>query len=214
MRCLLSIGLLLCLAAAAPADVTYEVTVDTTSLIGSTGFLDFQFNPGPLGSQAATGEIQNFILIPGSLAGAPDPMGDVMGALPGTVSIGNSTGFNDYFQQVMFGPQIMFDLFLTGPALSAPDGVSASGSSFGFSMFANDGVTPLLTTNPDGFALIVDVNLTGITHQFTFPSDLNGGPPAVSATIVPEPRAAILLLSVAAILGFRLRLASRRLSGV
>jgi len=55
-------GALLCAATAlgtltalpARADVVYTVTVDTSSVNATTGFLDFQFNPGNGTSQAAT----------------------------------------------------------------------------------------------------------------------------------------------------------------
>ena len=52
-----------CLAPAGTArgeSVTYSVDVNTTSLAGSSGFIDFQFNPADLSSLAATAGVNNF----------------------------------------------------------------------------------------------------------------------------------------------------------
>ena len=52
-----------CLAPAGTAraeSVTYAVDVNTTSLAGSSGFIDFQFNPADLSSLSATAGVNNF----------------------------------------------------------------------------------------------------------------------------------------------------------
>jgi hypothetical protein len=81
------------------------------------------------------------------------------------VTFDNGTGYNDYFDDFTFGTAISFDVSLYGPALSAPDGVSSSGSAFAFSMFSDAaGTIPTLTSDTaDGFAFTVDVNLDGTT---------------------------------------------------
>ena len=55
------------LAPASP--ITYAVTVDTSSISGMAGSLDFNFNPGPLVTQAASLQLLNFTS-DGTLAGA------------------------------------------------------------------------------------------------------------------------------------------------
>src|SRR5437016_13758200 len=89
--------LLACLAGlASRAAITYEVTVNTSSISGTAGSLDFNFNPGPLVTQAASLQILGLSSI-GTLAGSPSLTGDVGGALPGILTFDNGTAFNDYF---------------------------------------------------------------------------------------------------------------------
>lgn len=202
------IASLFCLAAVATADsITYAVTVDTSSISGTAGSLDFNFNPGPLVSQSASLQLLNFTAN-GTLAGfCHCGTGDVSGQLPATVTFDNGTGFNDYFDDFTFGTTLSFDVSLYGPALSAPDGVSPSGSTFAFSMFSDAaGTVPALTTDTtDGFAFTVDVNLDGTTTVNNFSSQTTVVP-AVAST--PEPSS--LALTGAALLLGMVRLRQRR----
>lgn len=121
------------------------MTVNTSSIIGTAGSVDFNFNPGPLVTQAASLQILSFSS-DGSLTGIPTLTGDVSGVLPATVTFDNGTGFNDYFQGFTFGSTLSFSVSLYGSALSSPDGVSTSGSTFAFSMFSDPaGTMPVLT---------------------------------------------------------------------
>lgn len=155
-----------CTLQVASADsVTYNVTVDTTSIAGTSGSLDFNFNPGPLTTQLALLQISDFES-DGTLAEAcPCATGDVSGELPGLVAFDNATGYNDYFDDFTFATSLSFTLDFNGPALTAPDGVSTSGSTFAFSMFSDGlGTVPTLTNDTaEGFAFTVDVNLDGTT---------------------------------------------------
>jgi hypothetical protein len=163
--------------------MTYTVRVDTSSINGTAGSLDFNFNPGPLITQAASLQIIGFST-DGSLAGSPLLIGDVSGALPGTLTFDNGAAFNDYFGGFTFGSSLSFDVSLYGPALSSPNGTSTSGSTFAFSMFSDaSGTTPVLTTDlGNGFAYTVDVNLDGTTTPRDF-------------TPVPEPSSLLLVCS-------------------
>jgi hypothetical protein len=163
-------AVLLGAAPVALADITYQVTVNTSSISGTTGSLDFQFNPGPLVTQSASLRILNF-RSDGTLAGAcPCSKGDGSGQLPATLTFDNGAAFNDYFDKFTFGTPISFDVSFFGPALSTPDGVSTSGSSFVFSMFSDiAGTFPVLTGDTThGFALRVDANLGGTTTVTDF----------------------------------------------
>jgi hypothetical protein len=175
----------LCAASAMAGAITYDVTVDTSSITGTVGSLDFNFNPGPLVSQSASLQILGFTSN-GTLAGSPTLNGDVSGALPATRTVDNGTGFNDYFDGFTFGSTLSFDLSLFGPALSAPDLISTSASTFAFSMFSDAaGTVPTLTSDTtDGFAFTVDVNLDGTTTVTNF-SPETGVVPETGA--VPEP---------------------------
>jgi hypothetical protein len=175
--------------AAAPASaalITYDVTVDSSSISGTAGSLEFEFNPGPLVAQAASLQILNFAS-DGTLAGSPPLTGDVAGALPGTVTFGNGSGFNDFFQNFTYGSTLSFQVSLFGPALSSPDGTATSGSTFAFSMFSDaDGTIPVLTTNTtEGNAITIDVNLDGTTTVTNFSAQTTVMP--ATAPAVPEP---------------------------
>jgi hypothetical protein len=150
---------------ASAAAVEYQVTVNTSSIAGTTGSLDFNFNPGPLVSQAASLQVLNFTSN-GTLAGGPAVIGNVSGGpLPTTVTFTNGSAFNDYFEDFTFGTKLFFNLIFSGPALTTPDGVSTSGSAFAFSMFSDAaGTIPTLTSDTvNGFAFTVNVNLNGTT---------------------------------------------------
>jgi hypothetical protein len=177
--------------------ITYPVLVDTSAADGLSGFLDFQFAPGDASTQPAFISITNFIS-DGTLVGPPQVNGGVSGALPGTLMIDNSTAFNDYFEPFTFGSSFTFNLTLEGAALQSPNGTANSGSTFGLALF--DGAqNPILTTDPNGFAGLVNVELDGSTDTVVFPSDSNGGAPVVQFVATPEP--ATLGLSLIGILG-------------
>jgi hypothetical protein len=184
---------LFCFIVTASADPVVEiVSVNTSSINGTAGSLDFNFNPGTFVSQSASLQILNFSS-DGALAGPPVVTGDVRGTLPGTLTFDNGTALNDYFEGFTFGNLLKFDVSLYGPALSSPDGTSKSGSSFAFSMFSDPaGATPALTSDlVDGIALSVNVNLDGSTTLTNFSSQTS-----VQAATVPEPGslAEVLLL--------------------
>lgn len=175
------IALVLCSAStASAAPITYNVTVDSSSISGTAGSLDFNFNPGPFATQSAYLQILDFTS-DGALAGSPMLTGDVHGALPGTVTFDNGTSFNDYFEGFTYGSTLSFQVSLYGPALSSPDGSSTSGSTFAFSMFSNvAGTMSVLTTNPSGFAFTIDVNLDGTTTVTNFSPQTTVSVPAPS----------------------------------
>ena len=73
------LALTLAVSGVASADI-YHATVDTSSISGTTGSLDFNFNPGPLVTQSASLQILNFSG-DGMLVGSPVLIGDVTGSL-------------------------------------------------------------------------------------------------------------------------------------
>jgi hypothetical protein len=202
----IAIVFLLLLASAIPmrADDIYTVTVNTSSISGTSGSLDFQFDPGLFpGSQAANLSIVGFTT-DGTL-GTPAPTGDVSGTLPGTLAFDNLTSFNDYFTTFTYGSTISFTVDLSGPAISAPNEASDSGSSFYFFMFSDpNGYDPILasSSSPFGQALEVDVNLDGSTTPSVYSAQLS----ATAVTPTPEPGTLLLLvsaLSATMLLGLR-----------
>ncbi len=183
--------------------ITYQVTVDTSAIDGTSGFLDFGFAPGN-DSQAAVVTITGFSPA-AALAGGPQVRGGASGTLPGIVTLDNSTQFNDYFEGFTFGAALTFLLSFDGPALTAPDGTSTSESTFGFAMFDSTGSTPLLTSDPNGDTFTVSVNLDGTTTPTTFLSSPQGGVPVASLVPVPEPSTLVLLTLGLALTGARFR---------
>jgi hypothetical protein len=179
------------LALASP--ITYDVTVDTSSLALTPGSLDFQFNPGPLVTQSATLQVLNFASDGAPVVLTTQLTGDVSGTLAGGLTFGNTTGYNDYFTGFSYGNALSFNVSLDGPALTSPDGSSTSGSSFAFSVFSDAaGINPALTSDPNGSAFTVDVNLDGTTTLTNF-SAAATVVPATAVNPVPEPTSLWLL---------------------
>jgi hypothetical protein len=202
----LGLGLWLGAATAARAEfVTYHVDVNTSALSGQSGSLDFQLNPGAGSAQAATATVTQFLSAGGSPAPSASLSGDATGLLPGTLTLGNSTAFNDVFQGFTFGSGFSFDLSLSGAALDHPGGTF--GSSFALSLYNAAGDTPLLTTDPNGSVLTVNLSAAGATSVQTFSQSLTSSTPAAHVgpvTNLPEPSS--LLLLAAAIPGWLIAL--------
>jgi hypothetical protein len=200
---LFTISILFAASLAWADPITYDVSVNTSAISGTSGSLDFQFNPGSLVSQPASLQILNFAS-DGTLAGTPTVTGDVSGMLPATLTFDNGTTFNDYFDGFTFGSTIAFEVSLSGPALSAPDGIATSGSAFAFSMFSDAaGTIPTLTNDLlNGFAFTAAINLDGTT-TLTNSSDQTSVVP--EAAPVPEPGSFALLGTVALVLALSRR---------
>jgi hypothetical protein len=191
-KTLILLALLFCAPWIASADTSsFQVIVDTSSLAGQVGSLDFQFDPGVFSTQEANLQILNFtsggVLDP--LALGAQTIGDVSGTLPGTLTFDNGSFVNDFFEDFTFGSTLTFVASFYGPALTAPDGISGSGTSFAFSMFSDpDGTIPAFTANTlDGFAVTTDVNLDGTTSVSNFSSQTT-----VSKVPAPEPDSFLL----------------------
>lgn len=202
----LALGLVLAAAPAQAASLTYQVHVDTTSLSGTQGYLDLQFNPGGLDALAATASVTSFNPYDSTLIPPAALTGDVSGELPADVTLGNSGGFNDYFQELTFGSQLSFVLTLTGDALS-PASTPLSGTAFSLLLFAADGFTPLLTVDPDGRLASLQIGPTGAVSVETF-AVAQGGVRAATVTAaaaVPEPSMLLLMAGGAAAMALRRR---------
>jgi hypothetical protein len=181
---------------AAANSMLFLVTVNTSTVIGTSGFLDFQFNPGDSTSQPAVATMSNFNTGGGMLLFNPNPpqiIGDVSGGpLPGPLAFTNDAFLlNEVFQPFTFGNFVSFVLTLSGPALSNPDRIAKAGSSFGVSLF-DQAQNAILTNNSFGFAGTVDVNLDGTTTATSFPTG-SGGPSVVTFQALPEPGTMLLL---------------------
>ncbi|MBV9611435.1 MAG: NF038129 family PEP-CTERM protein [Acidobacteriaceae bacterium] len=191
----LAVAVLMASGSAARADALFQVVVNTSSISGTNGSLDFQFNYGVGETQAASVQILNFT--GGSFTGSPAKFGEVTGGnLPASTTIGNGftskSGLDDYFQAFTFGSSLKFTLDFSGPAVTAPNGSSTGNSVFSFSMFSDpNGVTPVLTKNPNGYAALITVNPNGSFTSSAVSPNVN---------FVPEPSSWLLLSSGAGLL--------------
>jgi hypothetical protein len=178
--------------------ITYHVLVDTSSITGTQGSLDFQFDASDLTSQTATATLKNFT--GGSLIGSPTFHGDASGTLfPGPATINNTPAnlVNELIQDFNYGNSFSFDVTLSGDALQNPNGLP--GSTFSLTLFDGRGATgnPLLpidaNTPP---ALLINVNSDGGTAVTASPAVTST--PSVSS--VPEPSSLALLAGASATL--------------
>ncbi len=186
MNALKSIALALFVLAAtsAYADQFVGVTVDTSSIAGTSGSLDFQFNPGPTAGQAANVTVLNFA--GGSFAGLQQDFGNVSGGPVGSSSIvlNNTAQDNEDFETFHFGNLLSFVLDFSGPAVNNPNGTSTSTNLFAFMLFSDaNGTIPVLTHDPNGVIGLVTVNLNGTVTM-----------DAVSPEVVLTPEPSSLLL--------------------
>ncbi len=173
--------------------VTYQVSADTSPLNGQDGNLDFQFNPGSSGAQPATATVTDFHTVGGILSQPAALTGDAAGSLPGTLTLNNGTIYNDIFQGFTYGESFSFLLTLSGEALDHPSGTF--GSSFALSLYDAAGITPLLTTDPNGSVLTVNINADGTISAETFPhSPTNNTPAVLLSSAVPEPASLLLVV--------------------
>ena len=148
---LLVIAIIMFAASSAFASLSYDVTIDTSSILNSDGYIYLQFDPGfGLGSNTAptgTATISNFT---GASLGAQDTANivngsAVSGTLPGSVVFSNTNQVNDYNQAIHFGNSLNFHLVFDGAAVDAPNNVA---STFSVGLFSNiDGTGALLTSN-------------------------------------------------------------------
>jgi hypothetical protein len=173
------------LSVASAAPIAYDVTVNTSPYAGTSGYLDFQLNPGVVASPAAMVSITNFSPL-GIVQGAPQLDGGASGALPAGATIINSGGFNALFQQVVFGAGFSFRIAFDGAFLTTP---SADGTTFSLNLFDDSVNAPIGLANPAGNFLTGQL----INGAVTLTSDAApvGNNPGVrftiAATQVPAP---------------------------
>ena len=186
---LLSLGL--GLPGSVRADVVYHVVVDTSSISGTAGDgIAFQFNPGISppnpGLQDALATINNFAMSGGSIAFSANVGGASGDVTLNSLTIANSSLDNESDYVVTFGTSLSFDITLSGDAINNPNPSATFGTRFSLDLFDSIG-NPLLTNDPNGSVLNVDIAAgTGMTTVTMFPGP-QGQPPAASATPVTPP---------------------------
>ncbi len=164
--------------------VTYQATIDTSSLGGQSYFLDFQFNPADATSPAATATVYN-LGTDGTVGAVLGTSGDETGDLSSPpVQFDNGTPDNELAQGFTFGASLDFfvDLQVTNPAAAGSD------STFAVTIFDSTG-NPYLQADParGDAALYIDLHADGTISTEASPS----------VSVTPEP-ASLTLVAIAA----------------
>lgn len=184
---------------ACQADITFQVTVDTTPLIGHPAApfaVNFQLIDGNAASNTAT--ISGFAFGGGSPSGVPILTGGASGDLSSVVTLMDSAFLNDFVQDFNPGTVLSFIVHLTtNVAGLIPD-------SFSFALLDGNGFE-IPTTSPIGGFVNVDITGPNSTIQ-SYGSDptipVGTGDPvdipapeiAFTSTVVPEPSSALVFL--------------------
>jgi hypothetical protein len=98
------------------ASPVYHVSVDTSTLSGQSGYLDFLFT-GLANASPAHATLSNFS---GDFGVSSFVFGEVNGSVGSSVVIGNGSGWNELGQWANFGGRLRFDVeFDVGPGAGA-----------------------------------------------------------------------------------------------
>ncbi|MBK7926575.1 MAG: NF038129 family PEP-CTERM protein [Bryobacterales bacterium] len=193
------------------ATLNYDVTIDTSPLNPSAGYIDFQLSSGDVNDPPFTAEISSF----SPLGFTPDtPIGDVSGSLTTTLTLQNlTTNFSAALYGVASFPNtITFTLALTSPAFD-PGTPLAFTPFFGVFLY-DESFAPLLTTDPLGSILSIYTDAERNLYTDTFEADEQGTPSVVTLrspnSAVPEPSTWALAAGGLLFLAGRSRLRSRR----
>lgn len=198
--------------------LSYSVNLNTSSLMGHPAgpfFLEFQLTDGSgLDDANNTAILSNFSFGAGSAVGSPTLTGGASGSLSSSVTLTDSSFFNQFIQQFTPGTVLSFTLALTTNVDSGPTPDLLS-----FSILDKTGIEiPTLA----GFAdVFLAANIDSTTPVLrTFDSDITrglagGGEPIVishtqdTGAVVPEPNTFVLLGSAGLVLIYSGRVLNR-----
>ena len=173
-------------AATVPAlpDQVFQVRIDTSTLAGTSGAIDFQLNPGPNTFQSATVKISSF---QGAGSTSQGKTGSVTGGpLPNALTINNTQALNEDLESIAFGNSLSLTLDFSGVAVNTPGASNPqSGSVFTLGLFSNAAATkPVLTYDPESAVFREIISPGGqFVAQVTSPQ----------ASLVPEPSCVALV---------------------
>ncbi len=178
-----ALGGLLLAPALHAATAEYDVSVDTSALIGNGAgpfSLDFQFNDGAgTGDGNNTVNVSGFVFTGGLATGTPTLSGGATGSLAAGLSFNDSSALNEAYQGFNPGSTLTFHVSLT---LNVAPGSAPDLFSFGVldSSFAN-----IPTTGFGDSLFTVEIGASGAT----FATGASSSPAGVSVnvTAVPEP---------------------------
>lgn len=174
---------LACGAMQAHAEV-YRVSIDTSTLAGQDGYLDFLLL-GLNGAAPVRATASNFA---GDFASSSFALGDVAGAVSTQINLSNGDGWNEFGQWAHFGGSLSFDLSF--------DNAATSGAGTTLSIALLDAGLNYLGASGDvaTFALLPD-SATAIAADSTY----------ATISAVPEPAAYMLFTAGLLLVGLRSR---------
>ena len=186
----LALALGLTLATGAAKAATYSVNIDTSSIAGTTGSVDFQWNLGAVNS-LLTASVASFSN--GSMLTSAPVL--LSGAFTGSLASGYSlnfdgaSAFNYVYQDMTFGSSISFMLTLpdTAPAQSDP----TSDSGFFVAVLDANQASALTTTSADNQALAFTLQASSAPTFEAYTSLAT----VASVSAVPDPATLALMVS-------------------
>ena len=182
-----ALALALGCAPVAAQTVTYAVTIDTHTIAGTSGSVDFQWNLGVI-NLALTASVFGFS--GGTLSGAPVVLdGTATGTLGpvSTLNFGTTDSFNYVYQHLTYGNSITFEVTL--PKAAPSGGSFASG--FFVSVLDSVQASALSTTSDANaaFAFMLQPGAGPVLTNYL----KNGEAKVAAVTAVPEPQTWALL---------------------
>ena len=177
----------------AMADITYDVTVNTSSLAASSGYIDFQFNPANSSSLFATANLNNFSTdgVVGTQAFQPATRRAPRTGPLTTLSFDNGTATEraDLQLYVRHGHFVRRDPFGDGAERGARPGPAPPSRSRFWTASGN-----AYSTGPGGAIVTIVVNPDGSTTGTAYSPSAGGGPTGTvtAAGTVPEPSTLVL----------------------
>jgi hypothetical protein len=186
---LLIISVIMFAASSAFAALSYDVTVDTSAISGSNGYLYLQYASANAVNSTATLYGYNGGTLAATNSTSVIDGSYVTGMLPGTVVFRNTNGTNDYNHGITFGSSTKFSLSLAAPAFG---GTPGGNSTFSLGLFSDEGgSTPLynligINNSVAGTLFTIDLNNDGTASVQTLANE-------ASVTPTPIPAAAWLL---------------------
>lgn len=181
-----AVSALLCTSALA---VPYQVFVDTSALAGTSGQLALDFLDGGL---PANGVSISAFSTTGTL-GTTSSIGDVTGALPGTVTLADADFFNEQLADITLGTSISF---IFTPTANAPLVGSLPDSLSVFLLDPLSGLSLFATSDPTGADALFRFDIDGAASGALSVFAAGGQEVVVRVTpqqAVPEPSTALLL---------------------
>ena len=184
--------------------------VDTTTLIGQSGYLDFQFNPNAESKTSLNSSVTVYNFTGGTL-GAVDTPVNVTGSLPDGATISNTGGTNELVQLFTFGKTLSFDTSFPSINEVKTNFDSSFDSSSGldantFQFFVLDASqSAYTTTDPSGNDALVQISQRSdgslaASHQYSL----------MAPASVPEPSSGVSLMLLSALVLIPVGLAVRK----
>ncbi len=180
----IAVTFLLAAASAQAAPQLFTVSINTSSLLGSAAYLDFNFGAASVSADAGSLTISGFNG-DATLGASSVLFGNVAGTLPSNVVLDNQPSPGAYYSQALtLGSSIAFNLILDGDLVNGPTG-GPDGSSFAVWLL-DESFLPLLSLDA---LFVVDIDGLGqitLTNQSTETS-VDGPTP------IPEPASYALM---------------------